>query len=595
MNFSWVNFSARSTCRTLQAGLVCAGLALVASDVAAQDFARVAPYRDVIWEDGQPRVLLDDRWYEWVAVEGIPVDSLESASRDRWGDLWDKRIAEDLVEVLALFDLDGRTVVDLTVRDSVGVQVRRDVPMTESNRASVLRARRARAGLPTAPAPLTRATALQDLAILRQWLEERFAYLRVGGVDVEAAFERVADGISAEPDRAAFALSIQAFLSNFVDGHAGVAGFSSPRDYLPFILEPTGDRWAAVLEDRSRLVDPEFPYVVALDGLPIDRWSESARALIPNGSASLVLDETARWLRSLGLFRERLGLEPADSVVVELESRLGQRRTVTITVGDRLPIRGAWPRRGSGFLDGGVAYLRLPAMDQNAVEEIRRWMPRFANAPGLVIDVRGNGGGSREALRELLPYVLEPDSGPRVVNVASYRAHPDHSSDHLESRWLYRADDPRWADEERVAIRRAVEAFQPEWEPPADEFGDWHYMVVSPSPDPGAHFAGPVAVLLDQRAFSATDIFLGAFADLTDAVLVGAASRGGSARAVVHLLPNSQLSVRFATMASYRPDGRLYDGRGVHPDVLVPVLPEYHVLNGPDPILERAQQLVSGR
>lgn len=587
--------SAGSARLALLAASTCLLFAGLGSELAAQDFARVAPYRDIVWEDDQARVLVGERWYDWLAVDGIPVDSLESASRARWGGLWEKRIAEDLVEVMALLDRSPGLTVDLTVRDSTIVRVLEAVPMTDSNRAAVLRARRARENVASRPQPLTRATALEDLAFLQRALEQGFAYLRTGSVDVEAVIEGAADEIGSEPEPTSFALRIQEVLSHFIDGHAGVSGFTPVPGYLSFTLEPTGDGWTAVRPDRSDLLDPEHPYVVALDGVPIERWAESARGLIPNGSDALVRDETARWLRSVGLFRGRLGLRQTDSVAVQLESSTGSSRTILTAVSSRLPIRGPWPRRGSGLLEGGIGYLRLPVMDGNAVEEVRRWMPRFADAPGLVIDVRGNGGGSREALRELLPYVLDPGLGPRVVNIAAYRTHAAYPEGHLANRGLFRVDDPRWTDDERTAIHNAAEAFRPEWVPPEEEFSDWHYLVLSPSSDSATRYDGPVVVLLDQRAFSATDIFLGAFADLTDAALVGAPSRGGSARAIVIQLPNSRLSVRFASMASFRPDGRLYDGRGVEPDVVVELPPRYYVLDGPDPILEKALEILAGR
>ena len=60
-------------------------------------------------------------------------------------------------------------------------------------------------------------------------------------------------------------------------------------------------------------------------------------------------------------------------------------------------------------------------MDDVAVAEIIEMMPRFRNTKGLVVDVRDNGGGSREPLRWLFSYLASDNDPPRVVNCARYR------------------------------------------------------------------------------------------------------------------------------------------------------------------------------
>jgi len=49
-------------------------------------------------------------------------------------------------------------------------------------------------------------------------------------------------------------------------------------------------------------------------------------------------------------------------------------------------------------LDGEIGYLRLGRMSDEAVDLIRESMEGFREAMGLIVDVRGNGGGSRYAL-----------------------------------------------------------------------------------------------------------------------------------------------------------------------------------------------------
>jgi C-terminal processing protease CtpA/Prc len=80
----------------------------------------------------------------------------------------------------------------------------------------------------------------------------------------------------------------------------------------------------------------------------------------------------------------------------------------------------------------------------------------------------------------------------------------------------------------------------------------------------------PVVVLMDEGSFSATDIFLGAMSLAPNVTLMGVPSGGGSGRSRGFDLPNSRLRVILSTMASFRPDGHLYDGVGIAPDVMAP-------------------------
>lgn len=75
---------------------------------------------------------------------------------------------------------------------------------------------------------------------------------------------------------------------------------------------------------------------------------------------------------------------------------------------------------------------------------------------------------------------------------------------------------------------------------------------------------------MDEGCFSATDIFLGAMKGLPNVTLIGTPSSGGSARSNGHDIDSLGVEIRLATMVSYAPDGKLYDGNGITPDAHVP-------------------------
>ena len=210
--------------------------------------------------------------------------------------------------------------------------------------------------------------------------------------------------------------------------------------------------------------------------------------------------------------------------------------------------------------------------------------------------MRGNGGGRRDPILEVVPRLMEPDDPPRVVNVAAFRLEPGDDPEDpqgfLANRFLWPRDWDGWTDAERAAIDRFMTRFRPEWTPPDGDFSAWHFMVVSPGPPDRPRFGGPVVVLMDEACFSATDIFLGALKGMPRVTLVGAPSSGGSAKAVTHRI--GRASVRLASMASFQPNGKTYDGHGIQPDVAV--LPEPNDLAGSgenDAQLDRALEILA--
>jgi C-terminal processing protease CtpA/Prc len=239
--------------------------------------------------------------------------------------------------------------------------------------------------------------------------------------------------------------------------------------------------------------------------------------------------------------------------------------------------------------------MRLERMDSNASALIREWMPRFRDTKALIVDMRGNGGGVRTPILELAGYLMNKADAPRIGNVAKYRLADHFPQDHLSAaRYVYRATSKQFDDRQRAAVREFARSFTPQWEPPANEFSDWHYLVLSKREDDSRFdYQGRVAILMDEGCFSATDIFLGAFKSWPNVILIGQPSGGGSARSASFRLPKSGIRIRCASMASYQADGQLYDTNGITPDVTVVRPPEYYCLGDADAILQRARVALS--
>jgi C-terminal processing protease CtpA/Prc len=213
----------------------------------------------------------------------------------------------------------------------------------------------------------------------------------------------------------------------------------------------------------------------------------------------------------------------------------------------------------------------------------------------LVVDVRRNAGGGMGVLRELYPYFVDPGTDkPRVVHVAGYRLNQDKKEaadakeGYLQDRLLFPATSAVWSDEERDAVTKLTKDFAAEWQPPAQQFSAWHATVLSPRKGgPYYHYDKPVVVLADAGCVGAADVFLGAFKGLKNVTLMGTPSGGATSRPEAVRLANSGVGVQLSTTANYRPDGKLYDGRGVEPDVVAWPVPN-DFIGRTDAVLEAA-------
>ena len=540
-----------------------------------------------------PDVRIDGHWYALRSIDGLPVEQILASAMNKDIDGWQRRFEEDIVEVLgAMGHKPGKTVT-LVLRDlKTGKETTLDkVPMTEENRESIRDFRSQVANLN----PKALQLALEEF---KAALNDRWSYRLANRADFDAAIAALRKKIDAGLSANDFGIELEKIIALGIDGHAGVSGFTMPPGgYLPFLVESEGERFVAFKPDRAGFLAAGFPYLTKLDGKDIADWCAAATVLVPKGSPQYVRRQSLRYLRDLDYLRGLMKLPAKATVEIELAVADGKtRKTLTLPVPKQYPRYGEWPQGGSRLLEGNIGYLRLPTMDERAVQDIKKWMPKFRDTTGLVVDVRDNGGGIRDPLRLLYSYLATPDDPPRVFTAAAaYRLHRERANDHLAARFLYRAGAKEWSDAERKAVAEFAKTFKPAWELPKDRFSEWHYMALSRVNDPDVyHYKKPVVVLMNAKCFSATDIFLAGLKGMKNVTLLGTPSGGGSAFVQVVPLGATPFRVRIGSMASFQADGELFDGNGVRPDVVVEPVPEYHI-GGSDNVLAEAVKRIKER
>ncbi|MCH8215963.1 MAG: hypothetical protein IH892_04245 [Planctomycetes bacterium] len=457
---------------------------------------------------------------------------------------------------------------------------------------------------------------LADLDEFEKRLLDQSSYLTRRGFDFEPELEQLRARINKDTKLQHFASGLQKLVMKIGDCHAAVI-FRKPeleRVFMPFRPADTEAGLAAPRINANEPLVRECPYIESIDGLPTEKWMEAAAKYVPRGSPQFVRQRSLSclvlsWLGLVNVLRDDLHLPKSETVIIGLRSidgkkRVQQRQRVTQQGFEIAKVRLQVTRR----LDGNIGYIRIPAMENRLVEPIVGYIKEFRDTEGLIFDVRGNSGGTYAILRGIYGFFMPDHAQPYVTNIAAYRLSSRFPSNHIAYRPTYRAKWDGWNDVERDAIAKAAKEFKPEWNPPVGKFSQWHYMVLSRersgrrggrlwrvvgrgSPRDYFYYDKPVVVLCNAESFSATDGFLSAFADLPQVTLVGEPSGGGSGATRRFCLSNTQVLVALSSMASFRANGKTFDGNGIEVDVAIKsTLSDY--ISSDDSVLERGIQVI---
>ncbi len=425
---------------------------------------------------------------------------------------------------------------------------------------------------------LPRAAALADLDYLEEMIANCYSYADRRGVDWRGALDAVRASITGDIRAGSFLWRVERFMTVFGDPHSRFRGNpAEPEGMLPVTFVYDGDRVLAVKADRTGFLNDEAPYVTAIEEVAIGKWLAAAGDGVAKASPQYQRRMVAEALSRTEELAWQVGLKPGKEMTLALASADGKKTAVaTLPVGDA-PRERTWPPTRTKKI-GEIGYLRLMQMSNAPafIARLNRDMAEFKDTRGLVIDVRGNGGGTQDAIKTLLPYFMKPGEPMKIINIAAYRLplvlpkpNPEGFLG-LFGRGLHPATSKEWSEAQRGAIAAFMKTWEPKWKLPAGKFSDWHFMGISRETNPEAYsYEKPVVVLQDEGCFSATDNFLGALKGHPGVTLLGTTSGGGSGRMASYMLPNAKVPFTLCQMASFATTGRTYDGNGVEPDVVV--------------------------
>ena len=344
------------------------------------------------------------------------------------------------------------------------------------------------------------------------------------------------------PDRRAFSLATMRLVASLQNGHTEFTDDALYQDkrILPFYAEPIQGRWTVTVS-RTPEISPG-DVISAIDGVSIEAWVAPIRAVI--GQSSARARDHLVFLRRF-MFPERFTVQLDD----------GRH----VAVNRNAPLR---PRRGRPRLDevtvqkrpDGVVVIAIPSFDDPHFEaDAIKAIQSSTGAPLILLDVRGNGGGTTPAalLKAIMTNPYEGTVAATPLIIAENDAHG---------------------------------SFTPDDNPAPNAFLRYGPEVSQPSP---AAYPGAMALLIDRECGSACEDFAIRFQSGHRGPVLGEPTWGSTGQPIFVKFPEFGMSLRVSTKRETFADGRRFEGVGVQPDIAIPLSRADVVASG-DPVLDRA-------
>jgi carboxyl-terminal processing protease len=398
---------------------------------------------------------------------------------------------------------------------------------------------------PTTPSTINPAAAeyVENFEFVWATVNEGFYDSDFGGVDWEAVHDRYLPQVTATDNDRTFLELMNTMVFELGVSHLFV--LPPEAEFIDPVLTAEGE-----LGIEVRLLDGEWVVTAVETGSPAAEAGLRPGYLVDSIAGQRVTDIAAsgftlpplheRGIRSSQILavEQLLHGEPGAVTTVGYRDAADEPQQVTLTFRQR----GSSAELIPGFppvfttlevdqLDGGIAYIRFDPFVLALTTPILQAIDAMRDAPGLILDVRGNHGGNSDVGKQLIGNLVDE---PLLI-------------------WTWK-------------LRNGS--------------GNTY---AEPSERP---YDGPVVVLVDVLSGSAAEAFAGGLQAIGRAVIAGERTAGRLLGGEITQLPIGALMI-YPINQPVAADGTIVEGRGVIPDLPVAVH-RGDLLAGHDPALQAA-------
>jgi C-terminal processing protease CtpA/Prc len=431
--------------------------------------------------------------------------------------------------LVAYWNFDDGTARDLSGHGLNGV-LKGHAEIVQATRAAALAESQPKE--PVRPAELTPSKRLETLEDLWKKLSDIYPALEYKGIRgrtwIEPAIERVRQ---AKNDEEFYGVLLE-LMASLKDTHTRIASYPGQLVLQgpPVFLNEVEGEVAVIKADASTGLSPGN-VIVAIDGKPVKKCLATQIQRVCNST------DRGRIREACGqLLRGR----PGSTVTVTVRGSGPATRDVTLHRESKA-LFWSEPTISSRRISDSLGYIRIASWGgKDLAAKFDQALEEFKSCAGLIIDVRGNGGGSDQ---------LADDVNGRLTD------HPVVSSIDF------------WREEGTDQYHRTVGWVQPR--------GPWV-------------FPGRVAVLIDEGCASACEHFVSGVEAMGRVLLVGGPTNGaGGGPTVVTLCDGTKVVISRAL--GLRVNGVVFEGHGIPPHIMAsPLLEDLRQIH--DPALEQAKE-----
>ena len=360
----------------------------------------------------------------------------------------------------------------------------------------------------------------------------------IADLDFEGAYKSYLDKAMGAKDRREFDLATLEFVAKLRNKHTQFDDQWLRQKYgqpMGFWVLPLEGKWVVISARDNELRKGDV--VRAIDGVDIEAFVRDKERYVNASSErsaqSLVFDRTF-------LFPSNFTIDLEDGRKISIERSEAPKSAVRDA---RAPAsEGRW------LLEGVIGYIKIPAFnDPNYERTAIEYVKQYEGAKSLIIDLRGNGGGSTpyQLITKLMDREWKGWSISTPAQIALHRARGEPAA------------------QLRIESEKQV-------------------------PRQGA-FTGRLIILVDRFTCSATEDFAMPFKENGRATLIGETTEGSSGQPYFFNFGNGMTLLVGAARYTF-PDGSPFESVGIKPTISVE-LRIADVRDGIDPVLNKAKEV----
>lgn len=451
---------------------------------------------------------------------------------------------------------------------------------------------------------LTKDQIKKDLAILDEILQNKSSYQGLNGFDYRKDFDNYLEQIDNKKiSQSDFGLFLSKTIGKIGDRHSYVKDYDLPETlYFPLSFAPYGKKVLVLYYDKANrkyhFHNSKFPYLKSINNIPIEKILQKIRPTDQLAPKKSYLLSAIRDLRDIETVFSILKMKLPNPLPITLENENGIKKEIKITLVSDDDKGYLWDeqfhKKDFYFyyddkklndkkileqffsINDNIGYVQIYAMldrEESPVffELLNDFMIKAKGTDALIIDVRDNGGGSRDLINELAGYFVDPNS-IYVVNATKQRGIlplNDDLKQRLHNRYLFSKGE--LDIKEQKAVDKFMGSFEPMYKLDSGKFSEYHYYIFNGQKITKSkyHFDKPIYILANESSFSATSVLVSTLKGLPNIKIVGVNTDGSSGNSERFELPNSKLRGKISTMVSFQKNGKILDGIGTKPDIII--------------------------